>query len=136
MYAVDRGNDGLRALHERDPVLAAVRDAHAVPRLLRSLDAVVPALNVGAGTEALAGTGEDDGPDGGVVVVGLDRLAHLGVHGLAHSIELVGVVEGDDADAAAFFGEDLFVGHRAPPFAGGVIIAPQAEDGRSPIIAK
>ena len=81
-----------------------------------ALDALVPALDVGAGAEGVARAGEDDGADGGVVVVGLDRLAHLGVHRLAEGVELVGVVEGDDADAASFFGEDLFVGHGGASF--------------------
>ena len=95
------------------------RDAHAVAVLFGALDALVPALDVRPGAEALARAGQHDRADGRVVVIRLDRLAHLGVHRLAEGVQLVRVVQRDDADAAAFFGEYLFVWHGVPPFAGG-----------------
>src|SRR2546428_1607922 len=109
--AVDRSDNRLRALDERDPVLAPVRDAHTVAGLFGALDAAVPALDVGAGAEALSGASEDDRTDLGILVVGLDRLPHLGVHGFAQGVQLVWVVQGDYANAASFFGEYLFVRH-------------------------
>src|SRR5438128_1770718 len=80
-------------------------------KFVRAQDAAVPALDVGAGAEALSGASEDDRTDLGILVVGLDRLPHLGVHGFAQGVQLVWVVQGDYANAASFFGEYLFVRH-------------------------
>src|SRR5438094_8278696 len=122
--AVDRGDNRLRALDERDPVLAPVADAHCIAVLFGLLNAAVPALNVRTCAKALAGAGEDDGTDLRVLVVGLDRLPHLSVHGLAQGVQLVRVVQCDDADAASFFGEYLFVRHWGASFLAATIIAP------------
>src|SRR5439155_10646321 len=58
--AVDRSDYRLRALDERDPVLPPVCYTHTVAGLFGALDALVPALDIRAGAEALAGTAEDN----------------------------------------------------------------------------
>src|SRR5271155_4401504 len=70
-------------------------------------------MDVAAGGKGpVSGAGDDDAADRVVGVELLDRFAHLARQLAVHRIELVGAVEGDDADAVFRIDQDMLVTHR------------------------
>ena len=68
-------------------------------------------LQVATGGEALAGAGDDDGPDRAVRLRGEKSVAQFEKHFVIEGVALIGPVERKGGDAAVVFNEDAGVGH-------------------------
>jgi hypothetical protein len=106
----DAGNGG-------DHRLADLADGLPVAgNELRLVDIHVRAVrhraHVGAGGESALAAGDHDGADRLVVVESAQCMPELIHKGVVERVELAGPVQRHDADAAAGFGENVFVGHR------------------------
>jgi hypothetical protein len=66
---------------------------------------------IGAGAEAAAGAGHDDGADVVVLVGGIERVDQFLLHGAVESIELVGPVQGDGENLLGDLVLDRLVRH-------------------------
>ena len=67
---------------------------------------------IGAGAEAAAGAGDDDGADVVVLVGGVEGLDHFPLHGGVEGVELVGPVQRDGEDLLGDLVFDRLIRHR------------------------
>ena len=107
--AADAGNRRLRvARHQRTLRLAAFRIFFRGRRIVAGLFELA---DIGARDESLvAGADQDHDANVGIVAQFDQRVAQALPHFERHRVALVGIVEGDDADAIADALQDLAVG--------------------------
>lgn len=70
--------------------------------------------DVGAGAEAAAGAGEDDGADGVVLLQGGTDVEDLSLEGAVERVEFFRPLEGDGCDVVRDFEDQVLEGHGAP----------------------